>query len=401
MPTKRICIFVTYDKQNIVDEYIAYILSELKENCNYLVVICNYPEIKMGREYVEKYASQVFYRKNRGFDCGGFKDAMCNFIGWDIIDMYDELVLVNDSFFGPFIPLSNIFSEMETRKVDFWGVIAHAYLKRKKDQDIPEHLQSFFLTIQTRMLHSKEFRGFWESLPYFGTFSDAVKGYEHIFTEYFKKKGFKYSCFANIKNNNSENPENNYWQYAYISYELIAKRNFPFLKKQQLSYDMLEHQTQENYLRAIEYIDKNTNYDVNLIWKNIIRTLDVNDIYRNFHLNFIIDRNKVACKRGENYKVLICARVNHMSAFEFVSEYLTSINKENEAIHILVYSDDVDLIRKYNTIGLNILQSQSRYVFFETITEYDYICYIHDYDLSSKIQPSYINKSLFLTFGVI
>ena len=57
---KRLCIYLTYDKQNIVDEYIPYMLKEMKTCVDYLVVVCNTTEIMQGHELLEKEADMVF-----------------------------------------------------------------------------------------------------------------------------------------------------------------------------------------------------------------------------------------------------------------------------------------------------------------------------------------------------
>lgn len=54
---------------------------------------------------------------------GGFKDALCTYIGWDRLTEYDELILANDSFYGPFEDIRKIFAEMESRDLDFWGLM--------------------------------------------------------------------------------------------------------------------------------------------------------------------------------------------------------------------------------------------------------------------------------------
>ena len=58
---KRICIYLTYDKQQIADQYIGYMLKELKTCTDYLAVICNTPTIAEGKEILETYADTVFY----------------------------------------------------------------------------------------------------------------------------------------------------------------------------------------------------------------------------------------------------------------------------------------------------------------------------------------------------
>lgn len=264
-------------------------LKELRCCADYLVVVCNETTIVCGSDILEKYADDIFYRQNIGFDAGGFKDVLCMYLGWDKVLQFDELVLVNDSMFGPFKKMKHIFEEMDTKKVDFWGLIKFGE-SLTQGEYIPEHIQMFFCVIRSAMLHDNEFRKYWDKLPYYKTFNAVVHGYEMEFTSFFVKLGYSYATLADTQTNDSNNISNNYMQYGTICYELIKKRNFPFLKKQQIAYNTLNMQTQENLRQAIDHIAKNTDYDVNLIWQNIIRTMNVSDLQRNLHLRYVMIR---------------------------------------------------------------------------------------------------------------
>ena len=155
---KRLLIYLTYDKQNIIDDYIGYFLRSMRSITDTIVAVCNMPYIEKGLPNLSDYADRIFYRENKGLDCGGFKDALCQFIGWDQLKEYDELILANDSFYGPFKDIGHIFAEMEARHLDFWGLMKRgsgAYGATGKD---PEHILSFFYVFQTPMIHSPDFR---------------------------------------------------------------------------------------------------------------------------------------------------------------------------------------------------------------------------------------------------
>lgn len=79
------------------------------------------PYIEKGLRNLSGYVDQIFYRENKGLDCGGFKDALCRLIGWENLKEYDELILANDSFYGSFEDMHPIFTEMESRQLDFWA----------------------------------------------------------------------------------------------------------------------------------------------------------------------------------------------------------------------------------------------------------------------------------------
>ena len=50
---KRLCIYLTYDKQGIVDSYIEYMLRELKTISDRLIVVCNQPQIVSGEHFLK------------------------------------------------------------------------------------------------------------------------------------------------------------------------------------------------------------------------------------------------------------------------------------------------------------------------------------------------------------
>lgn len=389
---KRLCIYLTYDSQNIVDAYIGYMLNELKTCADYLVVVCNESEIVRGKEILEKYANAIFFRENKGFDAGGFKDALCKYLGWEKVLAFDELVLANDSFFGPFRPMVEIFEEMSRKHVDFWGLSKHGE-RIENSVCYPEHLQSFFLTIRKKMLHSKLFRKYWEDMPYYKNLGEVVSLHESRFTCLFFKHGFTFDCLANMTINDSARAQNNYNQYAMLSYELIAKRNFPFLKKQPLAWNTLNSQTQENLRLALEYIDKHTDYAVNMIWENILRTFNISDLQRTLRLQYIIPSTIKESVMNQNIAVVVV--VSYMEAYENVLEYLDSLNG---CCIIKIFSQnqkilDLYSINGYHCIDINGVGDYKHIL--EELGKFEIVCIIHDVDVTGKHDLSCTGKSYF------
>lgn len=391
---KRLCIYLTYDKQGIVDKYIGYMLRELKTCVDALIVVCNQLEIVRGIDILEEYADEIYCRENIGFDSGGFKDALCNFIGWSKVLQYDELVLVNDSMFGPFKPMKVIFDEMEEKNVDFWGAAKHGEGKNNEIDYFPEHIQTYFLVIRSEMLHCKEFEEYWENMLYYTTFIESVKHYETKFTEYFSDLGYTFGTLADTEINDSCRSENNYMQYGMISYELIKKRNFPFLKKQQIVGDTLHYQTQENLWQAINYIDKETDYDVNFIWDNIIRSFHMVDLQRSLHLQYIISSEQKNHIEAFTRRIAILVFVSHRKTLEYVLEYL---EKVDSAYTVKIIAENSEFLEDYRKWGFDCLEIRTD----ETVNlligfcDFDYVCVLHDVDMTSDIQPSCIGKSYF------
>lgn len=391
----RLCIYLTFDKQKIVDAYIGYMLKQLKTCCDCVVVICNEEYVQHGTEYLEKYGDKIFYRENKGFDAGGFKDGLCSLIGWDAIYQYDELVLANDSFYGPFQNMTDIFTDMEACAADFWGLTKHGQSTAADGQPIPEHLQSFFLVIRENMLKSRSFRTYWEEMPYYQSFDQVVKKHEMYFTAYFAQKGFLYDCYADMAANDSLNPQNNFMQYGAISYELIKLRRFPFLKKQQLSYDTLSFQTQENHRRSMDYIHRHTTYDIDLIWQNIIRTLDPSDLYRNLNLHFIVDEEKRYNGLPDAINILIAVFIRYRESLEFIDDYL---QPALPLAVVRIYSPLECVLQECGKNGYEVKKYDGSAMETELLLEmshYKYVCAVHDTDITGNCEWSCIGKSYF------
>ena len=135
-----------------------------------MVVVCNGYLTEQGHEQLEALGCEVICRENTGFDAWGVKAGL-EYVGFDKLEAYDEVVISNNTLFGPVCDMRPMFETMSARKVDFWGIASHEGMK---DFDpfncnpygyVPEHIQSYFYAVRRRLLHSKNFRNFWENLP--------------------------------------------------------------------------------------------------------------------------------------------------------------------------------------------------------------------------------------------
>lgn len=162
MNKKRLAICAIYDKYGIIDESILYLLREMRAISTHLLAVCNgvieEKSVKILRSYVDK----VYLRDNSGFDVEAYKYVLENCLGWDIVHEYDELILFNTTFFGPFCSMQTIFDAMDFKALDFWGLTEHGAMRVGECQ-IYTHVQSYFLVITSRLLHSEDFSIFWES----------------------------------------------------------------------------------------------------------------------------------------------------------------------------------------------------------------------------------------------
>ena len=260
---KRICIYVTYDFENIVDGYIGYMLQELRKSVDYLAVVCNYREIAKGIGNIRPYADKIYYRENIGFDAGAYKDVLCRYIGWDAVCRYNEILLVNDSFYGPLYSFENIFSAMEKEDADYWG-LTRAPAGVLADGFVYEsHIQSYFMAFRQNLVKSQYFQKFWENMEYAKTLTQTVIHFEIGLNQYLAGLGYKSRALTD-----GYSFDRNEIPYMNHSFELINDMRIPAFKRTSL---YLTNRGFGNALKAFSYIEDAGIYDAALIKEHLIR----------------------------------------------------------------------------------------------------------------------------------
>lgn len=307
---KRLGIFIFYDRDNIVDDYVLYLLNDICSNFSHLTIISNSQLQETEKQKLEKFSEDIIIRENAGLDAGALYSY---FNSNQDYQNYDEVVCFNDTFFGPLYSFKNVFDEMDQRDVDFWG-LALGHRQRDgygimKEGYIPEHIQTFFIAFRKKVLLSDAFINYWKNYDYenMQTFYDVVTKHELRFTKYLHENGFSYDSY--IKDTNaSENFKENYNNYNYNSSTQIIQDHALYLKRKNFvtsKKDFL-YLTDSNDLNvSYEYIKNHTNYDVGLIWKNILRLYNLSDIHETFGLYSIIQNDEIEKKESLAYIIYI------------------------------------------------------------------------------------------------
>lgn len=361
----RLGIFVFYDKDGIVDDYIPYMLADIRENFNELVIVCNGKLTKEEHNKLSRFTSRIHIRENSGFDAMAYKLALTEYCGWEEVYKYDSICLFNDTFFGPFYPFSEVFQKMEAKDLDFWGL--------SQDPNPNLHIQYYFVVIEKSMLQSEYFRKYWENFDSSKfTFSEVVEKHEWFFTKLFENYGFKWGTYIDIPKYISKIPQNNFVLYASLACDLIKYERFPVLKRKNfttLPISWRTDDTGESLAKALDFIKNNTNYDVNMIWDNILRIYNINAIQNAMHLQYICS-SKQTDYIINNCRIAIIVSLNHSEFRRECNEYLTRLPKNT----------DLKIIE-------DILPEKSIEIYGKELSEnYDFICFVHDFasDLSKE-----------------
>jgi len=183
----RAIVFAHYDKHNLVDDYVYFYLKELRKISNYVVFVT---VVKLKRDDINKLntiCDNVILRENVGYDFMSYKVGLENFN----YKMYDEVVICNDSVYGPLHSLEKVFINMNEKECDFWGITS--------SKEISFHLQSYFLVFKKYILQSKVFKSFWDNVQVLDNKRDIIEKYEVGLTQYLISYGFQPLVYADYK----------------------------------------------------------------------------------------------------------------------------------------------------------------------------------------------------------
>lgn len=393
---KRIAIYVIYDKDGILDSFRKYYLTELNRVVDYvLAVVCGTltPE---SRDELEKIVDEIYVRENKGLLAGAWVDGIAH-IGWDTLDTYDELFMLNDSFFGPLYPLEDMVDAMEKSDADFYGAIKN--FEEKDWTSFHEktfrhgHLRGsvcYFYIIKQRLLHSPEFKKYWSAEPAIECDADTFFFSEFDFYDYVYDAGFRIETFQgdSLKGYCSDNLSLNV-------NKLIQNEKVPFARIRPFGSDMLNLSLQAHYGKdirnALKYIDEETNYDANFIWDYLLRTKNPTDIWHQLQLEYVVPKDfvehefrckkKIAVILHIYYEELIDHILSYCVNFRGLADFYVTVVTEDAKIKVL-RAFQKNKLKCICTVRPNVGVAMSTlWVTYADVTlndEYEYICYFHD-----------------------
>ncbi len=224
---KRAAIFAHYDENNIIRDYCIYYLRALKSVCDKVIFVSCRELSDTEKQKLNSIADYVISEFHKEYDFGSYKRGFKYLLENKILDDTDELIFVNDSCYGPFYPLENIFTAMEKENIDFWGMTKNNFGYKKYIFEIfakRPHIQSYFLVFNKNVFTSKVFKEFMLSVCEQTEKRQVIINYEIGLSEKLVSAGFKYDVWVKGYEN-INNPAVLKWR------DIIVKNHMPFMKK--------------------------------------------------------------------------------------------------------------------------------------------------------------------------
>lgn len=244
----RVCLCSLYEKNCYLTKDVEFLLTSLKKISEHLIIIINGTLIdKLG---ALKLADKVLYRENKGFDGGAYKYALKQPCIKELIDKADELVLCNNTFYGPFVPFEKLFLQMAQNPCDFWGI-------NLADNGIFCHIQSFFLVFRKTILDTKCLYDFFEKTVDENTldFNNVLLNFEQGISTFLLKQNFTLDTCCKQIHHILSNPAGS------IIYDAV-----PLLKRK--AFDP-RYFNKDSILDALCYIQKSFDYNIDFILQDI------------------------------------------------------------------------------------------------------------------------------------
>jgi lipopolysaccharide biosynthesis protein len=142
----RVCFFAHHDSDGDVAAHVLHYLTELNRAGFAIVFVTTSALTARAAIAVEVVCHAVLVRENEGLDFGSWAAAFARYGG----ELRGELLLANDSVYGPLGDLDATLDTLLAHDADFFGLV--------ENLEPSPHLQSWFVLLRPRAYQSAAFR---------------------------------------------------------------------------------------------------------------------------------------------------------------------------------------------------------------------------------------------------
>lgn len=323
---RRVIFYLFHDRDGLVDDYVTYKLSALRPFADHIFVVSHSELDEVNHARLSSVADTVWTRENSGYDVAAFQGAFEQF-GTDRLSEYDELILMNSTFFAPIFPFAELFGRMDALDVDFWGISAHKLVDPNPFANttgvLHRHIQTHWVAVRRAMFTSLEWSSFWNTMPPLVTYDDVVLNYEARFTHYFEQAGYSWLAAWSDEDYPTDHA-------IFESAPLLLADRCPILKRRQFFHDPMFLERSAIIGRRVLQMLEQSDYPVDLIWQNVARTAEPRNLYTNFSLLEVLpdrDRDEPLVTQPT---VTVVAHLVHPSMVDGVMQAIARIPVHHE-----------------------------------------------------------------------
>ncbi len=295
---KRVALFAAYDRDGLVDESVLLFVKELSRHADvYFLSDANLRDGELDK--LQPYTKGAWGIRHGEYDFGSYKRLAQYLVGWETLEQYDEVILVNDSSYL-LKPLDAVFEKMDTKSCSWWGLQAtkgmyHTQNNKlnqfrekipmpkvknelltlyAEDKEYDFHVASYFLVFRKPILENGVLQSLLKSVKKEMSKKEIILNYEVGLTKKLIESGYDFDTYM-------DDLYPFHPIYTDHIFEMIAN-GFPLFKRFFLTENHYKvpnlWQWEEKLLKMLP------NLDVNPIKKNLYRVADASKLYNNLHI---------------------------------------------------------------------------------------------------------------------
>lgn len=228
---KRVCLFAGYNVDKVIKPYVLDYILELNKFSDVYYLADG--ELNNGElDKLSSICKGAWVKKHGKYDFGSYSELLKNYVGWDIIESYEEVIFCNDSCLcvNDFSP---VFSKM-SGNFDCWGLLAtdenniQFFYKFDDYKNIPSSkvplfcIGSYFLVFNKVSLFNKTIKEFFDSVKVEPNRLAVCLNYEMKLTSLLQQEKLSMGSYINQVYRNVA-------IYDLIAFKLVSD-GFPLLK---------------------------------------------------------------------------------------------------------------------------------------------------------------------------
>ncbi len=181
---KRVAVFASFSAKGVLEDYVKNYLTALAKVTDQIVFVADNELSQGDREWLRGRVAHVIAGRHGEYDFGSYKRGINHASYAGLLNDASELILCNDSCYGPVTDLSGVFNRMDSRNLDFWGIT--------QNSQHGAHIQSYFVAFRRAVFTDARFRDFFSAVRAKENVAEVVLTYEVPMTKHFAKLGYSW-----------------------------------------------------------------------------------------------------------------------------------------------------------------------------------------------------------------
>ena len=236
---KRDAITACFFSDGRIPETLLILLKGLKEITDNIVLIGDCPIYPSELDKLEGLVCYAEFQRHLQYDFGSYKRGLKYLHNSGLLnsDSIDELIILNDSCFGPVYPLSEILKNMENEACDFWGFNGY---KHGRHRYFKSYISSNFYVFRKKVVFSGYIDEFFDKIEREYDRNGIISKLESEFTAFLEEKGFLWQTVCDDYKLDS----------IYNPLSLLKDYKIPLVKKK--AFQRIQHEDMNDVLKIIQ-----------------------------------------------------------------------------------------------------------------------------------------------------